>query len=30
VNYELGYLQTGARPAAGTVCAEDKAPFPAP
>jgi hypothetical protein len=30
VNYELGYLQTGALPAAGTVCAEDKAPFPAP
>lgn len=28
--YELGYLQTGALPSAGTICQQDAAPFPAP
>jgi hypothetical protein len=29
-SYEISYLATGALPPAGTVCAQDGTPFPAP
>jgi hypothetical protein len=29
-NYELSYLQTGALPPAGTICQQNRTPFPAP